>query len=170
MTRARIVALAIGIITMVPSLALAQAKKGDKEVLIFGNVNTIIGGGTNVSGTVFLNVGTFISDHTEVGGGPQLSLSAGGGGGVSATVGANGFLRRYLTRKNPKIAPYYGAEASIQDFGNFGNSFFMAGIGGLKDYITEKAALDIKGLVGLNPIHPGSFVLIQVNVGLTIVW
>jgi hypothetical protein len=153
----------------VPSLASAQAKKGDKELLLFGNLDTFLGGGNGISGSgdAFLNIGKFISDQTEVGGGPDLLFSA--GGGFNVTVGANGFLRKYMKRKDPKVAPYYGAEASAVDFKNFSTTFFVSGIGGLKNYLSEKAALDVKGSVGLNPIHP-SLIIIQITVGLTYVF
>ena len=93
-------------VVCVPSLAFAQAKKGDKEVLLFGNLDTFFGGGggVNGSGDAFLNIGKFISDQTEVGGGPDLLFSA--GGGFNVTVGANGFVRKYTERKDPKHAPY----------------------------------------------------------------
>src|ERR1041385_5863931 len=87
---------ALAIVACLPSLAFAQAEKGDKEVLVFGNLSTFFGGGNGVtgSGDVFLNVGKFTSDQTEIGGGPDLLISA--GGGFDVTFGANGFIRRYV--------------------------------------------------------------------------
>lgn len=160
---------AMVMVVCLPSLAFAQAKKGDKEFLVFGNLNTFFGGGGGVSGSGegFFNIGKFITDQEEIGGGPDLLFSA--GGGFNVTVGANGFFRKYLKRKDPKKAPYIGAEASAVDFKNFSTSFFVSGIAGFKDYLSEKAALDIKGSAGLNPIHP-SLVIVQVTVGLTYVF
>lgn len=159
----------LAIVACLPSLAFAQAKKGDKEVLVFGNLSTFFGGGGGVSGSgeAFLNLGKFTSDNTEVGGGPDLLFSA--GGGFNVTVGANGFIRKYVKKKDPKRQLYYGAEGSAFDFKNFSTTFFVAGIGGMKDYLSEKAALDVKGSFGLNPIHP-SLVIFQVTVGLTYVF
>ena len=171
MNRLRPVIAALALVVCLPALALAQAKQGDKEFLVFANFNSIVGGGNgaNGSGNLFFNVGKFITTSNEIGGGPSLTISAGGGSGFNTTVGANGFFRHYMQQKNPRIAPYYGAEASVLDFSNFKTSFYIAGVGGLKDYLSEKAAIDIKGSVGFNPSNASTW-LIAVTAGLTYVF
>jgi len=171
MIRLRSAIAALAVLVCVPTLASAQAKQGDKEFLVFANFNSIVGGGNgaNGNGTIFLNVGKFFTDTQEVGGGPLLTISAGGGNGFSTTVGANGFYRYYMKTKNPKLSPYFGGEGSCLDFSDFSNQFFVNGIVGLKDYLSQKAAIDIKGAVGFNPSTP-SLVLISVTAGLTFVF
>ncbi len=171
MIRLRSAIAALAVLVCVPTLAFAQAKKGDKEFLTFANFNSIVGGGSgaNGNGTIFANVGKFFTDTQEVGGGPLFTISAGSGNGFSTTVGANGFYRFYLKTKNPKVAPYFGGEGQVLDFSDTSNTFFVNGVVGLKDYLSQKAAIDIKGSVGFNPTTP-SIVLISVTAGLTFVF
>jgi hypothetical protein len=182
--------LVTALVAVLPSAALAQAQKGDKEVLLFGNVTSIhskgvevpgfgtFGGGTNTFGNIFVNFGVYVTDAMEVGGGPQFSISSSGGGedgsGVSTTTGANGFLR-FNFGGGAKVAPYVGAEVNVQDFkapegGSVGDNVFMAAIAGVKSYLSEKAALDMKGQFGFNASHPGDQQLFGFTIGLTFVF
>jgi hypothetical protein len=158
----------------VPATAQAQAQKGDKEVLLFGNVSTFISESTTFSsGTIFVNAGVFMSDTLEVGGGPTISISF-AGDTTTFQTGVNAFFRKY-TNAESTVAPYFGAEVSINDIApdepdTIANNTFLAGIAGIKNYFSERAALDIKGLFGFRANDPGAFQLLQINVGLTIVF
>lgn len=179
MKRLRLVIALVVTMLAVPALSFAQAKKGDTEVLIFGNLSSIHStGSTSTSGTFFLNGGKFTTDLLEIGGGPTVSISTSSVGKTSSTdftLGGNAFVRRYFSSKNnPKIQPYLGLELQVTDFApegqNFTDAMFAQAIGGVKNYLSEKAAIDFKGSFGLSPKHPGDFQLFAFQVGLTYVF
>jgi hypothetical protein len=157
------------------SPAFAQAQKGDKEVLLFGNLFVISGGGsTTTVGLIFANVGVFVTDTVEVGGGPTLTV-AGGGGDTTTIVGVNGFLRKSFAQANAKIAPYVGVETSIQDLApdagqSVADTTFINAIGGVKNYFTESAALDVKGNFGFLLSDPGALRIFGFTVGITVIF
>jgi hypothetical protein len=181
--------LVTALVAVLPGVAQAQAQKGDKEILLFGNVTSIhtkeietpfgsFGGGTNTFGNIFVNFGVYVTNALEVGGGPQFSISSSGGGedgsGVSTTTGANGFLRLNFGG-GAKVAPYVGAEVNVQDFkapenGSVADNVFIAAIAGVKSYLSEKAALDMKGQFGFNASAPGDQQLFGFTIGLTFVF
>src|SRR5262245_34370077 len=81
MKRSQILAAFTALIITAPVLAHAQAKGGDKEVLIFGNFTSMsqkLGGGLgNIdtsNGTFSLGVGFFVTDRLEIGVGPRFSI------------------------------------------------------------------------------------------------
>ena len=167
--------LTVLVLVALPTIAYAQPKQGDREILLFGNLITVhSSGSTFTSGNIFANIGVFTSDSLEIGGGPSITVSGGGGGGVDTTVGVNGFLRRSFAGGNPKIVKYVGAELQVQDiapsFGNASDQMFATGIAGLKNYFNEKAALDMKALFGVNLKHPGDAQIFGFTIGLTIIF
>jgi len=167
MRRLAIGALLLAAMVAAPRVASAQAKKGDREVLIQGQEFSTVGSGSNINfGQGIFNIGVFISDLTEVGGGPSIQISGGGGSGVTTTVGFNGFGRRYFMISNPKVQPYVAAEIFEQDFSNASTSLFINGVGGIKDYLSQKTALDISGAYGFNT-NNSSTGLVQFKVGVT---
>ncbi len=172
-----------------PSSAAAQAKSGDNEILTFGNVISILSTDfTSTTGQFTFNIGRFVSDHTQIGGGPTISISstttpasttASVVGGrlvtttipssttVDASVGANGFLRQYFG--STKVQPYVGAEAFFQNFED-SESLFLNGIVGVKNYFSERAALDFKGAFGFNAKHAAEIQILQFSVGITVLF
>ena len=169
------VVLAALMLTAFSSTAFAQAQKGDKEVLLFGNLFVLSGGGsTQTVGIIFTNIGVFVTDSLEVGGGPTITVS-GGAGSTTAVVGVNGFLRKSFAQSNAKIAPYVGAEVSIQDLApeapqGIGDVTFVNAIGGIKNYLSEKTALDLKGNFGFLITDPGALRIFGFTVGLTVLF
>jgi hypothetical protein len=182
--------LVAALVAALPGVAQAQAQKGDKEVLLFGNVSAIrtkavevpgfgtFGGGTNTTGNIFINLGVFVTNALEIGGGPQFSISSSGGGedgeGTSTTTGANGFLR-FNFGGGAKVAPYIGGEVNVSDFeapegGSIGDNTFLGAIAGVKSYLSEKAALDMKGSFGFNASAPGDMQMFGFTIGLTFVF
>lgn len=168
----------------VPRSASAQAQAGDKEILTFANVVSVMGSGFNsTSGNVFLNVGQFISDRMEVGGGPNITISrssfdTGFGGSSSETdfgFGVNGFVRYYFGEASATLKPYAGGELivnklNVGDNESFADQVFASGSAGVKNYLTENAAIDFKGSFGLNPSNPGELQLFLFTVGLTYIF
>lgn len=157
-------------VVFVPSVASAQAKKGDTEALLFATIQSQrFEGGSNTFGLIFANIGKYLTDTWEVGGGPSISISS-SGGDTDTTVGGNGFVRRSFIGSNPKMVPYAGLELSISDFSETGDTMFGQLIGGVKNYISERAALDFKGFFGLSVKHPGDLQNFGVQVGLSVVF
>jgi hypothetical protein len=158
-----------------PRMASAQAKAGDRELLFNGQLSTFVSpsvgsnSGVFTFGQAILNLGLFTSDTVEVGGGPSVSVQ-GGAGNTSATIGANGFLRKYFVGKIPTRQLFVGVEAYDSDFQNFTDQLFVNGTFGLKNYLSEKAALEFRESFGFNPSHPGDFQILQFTVGITVLF
>src|SRR5205823_1862083 len=108
MRRVLIGAALLMVILMAPRVASAQATQGDKELLFNGLISTFVtpatfgASGTFTIGQGVFNLGLFVSDTFEVGGGPSVNVSGGAGSGTSAQIGANGFLRKYFKGKVPQ--------------------------------------------------------------------
>lgn len=64
------------------------------------------------------------------------------------TVGLNTFYRHYLDTQTPELAPYVGEEYFIRDIQTASDSSFCNAIGGLKYYVSENAAFDLKAAYG----------------------
>jgi hypothetical protein len=161
-------------LTALPSVASAQPEKGDKEILLFGQLMAINSDGSTVSiGNIFANLGVFVTDTFEVGGGPTITI-ANAGGGTDTTLGLNGFVRLNFATGNPRLVPYVGGEVFIQDvnpdFGSAGDTTFANAIGGVKNYFSENAALDIKGQFGFLLTDPGAVRMFGFTVGLTVIF
>jgi hypothetical protein len=180
MRRVLIGTVVLIVVVLIPSLASAQAKRGDKEVLLNGQLisinqsieNPFTGASessTFTTGNGVVNLGVFFSDTLEIGGGPSISITS-AGGDTTASVGANGFLRKYFHSKRPTVAPFVAIEASEQDFSDFSNQLFVDADFGVKNYLNERAALEIVVGYGLNPAHPGDFQMLQIKAGLTVLF
>ena len=173
-------------LVMAPRLASAQAQQGDREVLVQGLVFTSISslpqttftGGrlvtttstqTSTTGIGIFNLGQFLTDTFELGAGPSISFS-GGGGNTTVTLGGNAFARKYFGSNRPTIAPFAGLEASVQDFSDVSNQLFVNILAGLKDYVSERAALEMSAGFGVNPSNPSTNQLIQFKIGLTVLF
>jgi hypothetical protein len=159
--------LAVSVMVLAPRAASAQAKTGDSELLFNGSVNTIlVSDFTSTSGQGLLNIGQFLSDRLEVGGGPSLFIF-GGFGDTTVQFGANGFVRRFFPTSNPQVQPFVGAEVYVQDFSEASDTMFVNGVGGLKNYLSERTAIEMSGAFGFNPSNPGDFKILQFRVGMT---
>ena len=177
MRRFTVCAIAAGLLCLLPSAALAQAKTGDSEVLVFGNLTSSFGDKANsgsavTTGFVLLNYGKFTSDLMEIGGGPLFIIST-SAGNTTTIVGANGFVRRYFKTQNPKVAPYFGGDVAVPDFnpssGNVLDGLTTQASFGVKNYVSEKAAIDMKGTFGILPKH-ASRITVGFQVGLTVIF
>ena len=110
-----------------PQVAQAQAKKGDKEVSIAGNLFSTIGGEANTtSANAVFGVGYFMSDRLQIGVQPILSISTSSqqrevvnsrgqvtgfvtDRTITTDVGASAKMLRYFGESAGKIKPYFGA-------------------------------------------------------------
>lgn len=180
MRRLMVGAVLAGVMLVMPQAAGAQPQAGDRDVLIFANLTSISGGGFNsTSGNLFFNIGQYLTERFEIGGGPSVTISrtsfGANGSSTSDTdigIGANGFVRLYFGQSSGTIKPYLGAEIVFnrlnpEDGQSIGDQTFLAGTGGLKNYLSENAALDIKASYGFQANDPAAFKLFTVTVGLT---
>jgi hypothetical protein len=163
-------AIVLLMVVMVPRFASAQAKEGDNELLFNGSVSTFMQSGSKFTfGQGVVNIGHYMSDALQVGGGPSLFVSSGGfGSGTTVQVGANGFLRKYFNASRPTMAPFVGVEGYAQDFKDFSNTLFVNGIAGVKNYLNERSAIEFSAGFGVNPSHPADLRILQFKVGLTV--
>jgi SH3 domain-containing protein len=169
--------------------ANATNGQGDKEVLAFANISGFVGGegGSSASGFIYFNYGKFLNARNEVGGGPSILLSS--GGGTSVNLGFNLFYRRYFQTKEGKWHPYAGADLFVSDlspgtdvpdeFQGFGIEIEQPGVldvtffqllGGAKNYITENLALDLKGTIGFALGDIGGQKIVQGTIGFSYVF
>jgi hypothetical protein len=163
----------------VPSLAKAQAKEGDKELRVGGSLQSVIATGFGTTnGTFDFGIGYFLSDRFEISVAPRITVSAtkfsafGQSETNWDTDGGVSFQAQYfLGAQSAKLKPYFGGTAIIQRFktdgGSFGDNLYAGGIFGVKNYFTDKAALDFNGQYGFRPSSPGDFQLFTFTVGIT---
>jgi hypothetical protein len=185
MQRMAIVAMFVGAVLLGEGTARAQAKQGDSEVLIFGSVTTSIQKipdfftgdvirTTTSSGNFFFNVGRFVTDRFQLGGGPSFNVST-SQGETSTDMGVNAFTRLYFGATQSKVKPYVGAEysvvslnvpegQSISDFQYLNANF------GVKNYFSERAAIDFLGAYGFNPSHASDLQQFTFRIGLTVLF
>ena len=185
------VVLGLAMLLAVVSPAAAQAQKGDNEVLVFGFVTSFLSSDfTSTTGTLNFSIGRFVNDRLQVGGGPTVSISStstpaqriptgidrngnvifttlAASTTVDTTLGVNGFLRQYFGASGAKVAPYVGGELFINDISAAGDQAFANGLGGVKSYLSEKAAIDFKGAFGFLLSDPGAQRILQFSVGIT---
>jgi len=161
--------------------AYAQASKGDKELKLSGSVSSFSneGSSSTISGNFDFGIGFFITNGFEFGVEPGFSISTTGGEPeivaydrfglpivqnspreTSTTPMIRFFGRQHFGRA--KVSPYIGANLfSMSTSSGNGNStsYAYGGIeGGLKNYMSEKTALDLNLSVGglLNPPEGGT--------------
>ncbi len=182
----------LGLMLALPNIVSAQAQRGDNELLLQGLITSnLVGDTKSTFGTGILGYGRFVTNTTQIGIGPQLSISttsqakspavrdprtgailyAGSPGGTNTnvTVGSSFFVRQYLSRGKSTV--YVALDASVSDFSppegsSLADSLFLGGGLGFKNYLSEKTALDVVGTYGFNAKTPDNG-LIQVKVGIT---
>jgi len=188
MRRLQVSTLFAALLLTAPSLAQAQAKAGDKEVQIQGNVISIMQpDSTNTSGNIIFGFGYFMSDRDQILVSPTITISQkqasvtidpftgrvlqGAGGGVTGDLGLGAGYRFFLGAQSSKVKPYLGADINIQSFktdsgGSIADKTFFQGIGGVKNYLTERAALDFNARFG-TALKNSDFGLFLFTVGIT---
>ena len=167
-----------------PASALAQPKKGDKEISISGNVSTSltpevqlpfgggVTGGTSSNGNAFLGFGVFLTDRLQFGVSPFVSIMPGQDGGVDGDVGAGTNLQFYFGSQDSRVKPYLGYSLLISSFktaegGSVADNMFNTGVFGVKNYFTERAALDFNMSYGFAVKNPADSQQLDFRIGLT---
>ncbi len=188
MRRFQIPVLLTALLLVAPSLARAQAKGGDKEVQVQGNVISLMQpGSTNTSGSIIFGFGYFMSDRSQFLVSPTITISqdkgsveidpftgrvlTGAGSGVTADLGLGAGYRLFFGAQSSKVKPYVGGDINIQSFktdsgGSIADKTFLQAIGGVKNYLTERAALDFNARFG-SSLKNSDFGLFMFTVGIT---
>lgn len=192
MRRVAIVLGASILVWLAPRPAHAQAKQGDSEVLIGGNLFALMGSGSaNTTGQFQFGYGYFFTDRLQINVSPVVSVSSSqtvsvvNGStttNVTGDLGLGAGVQYFFGAKASKVKPYVGGSLVVQSFkthdqinpvtfvttsGSISDNLYVGGSAGLKNYFTDRAALDIKASYGVNPKHAGDFQLLQVIVGIT---
>lgn len=173
----------------VPQVAVAQAKQGDTELQLFGFISTLYrevpeipgfleGGSTSTTtGTAVVGLGYFLTDRLQIGASPLITISTGGGiggseGSTDVTFGLSTNVQYFFGANDAKIKPYVGYELQIQSFespegGSLADNTYNSGVFGLKNYLSERAALDINAGYGFRMSGPGDGQSLNLRVGIT---
>jgi outer membrane protein W len=178
------------LILALPWAARAQAKQGDKEVQIAGNAFTLLSSETtSTNGQFQFGLGYFVNDRLEVAVSPVVSISSSTTStpvfnavgqvissnrttDVSGDLGVATKVQYFFGATASKVKPYVGGAFIVQSFksgtnGSIGDNTYLGGNAGVKNYFTDKAALDMSGSFGFRPSAPGDFQLFQFTIGLT---
>jgi outer membrane protein W len=183
--------------------AHAQAKQGDSEVLIAGNLFVLTANSLNsTNGQFQFGYGYFVTDRFEVNVSPVVTVSStttttpptidprtgrilttgSTTTSVDGDLGLGTAVQYFFGAKTSKVKPYVGGSLIIQSFktrdqidpvtfrttsGSLADNLFAGGNFGVKNYFTDRAALDFKVAFGVQPSHAADFQLMQVTVGIT---
>ena len=183
---ARVIILAL-VVGAVPSTSAAQAKAGDKEILVSGFVGTFFTSFENpftgdddsltvTSGNVIFGFGYFATDRLQIGVAPTLTISSSpdllGGTNIDTDLGASGRLQYYFGAGDATVKPYIGYELLIRSFdapegASVADNLFNSALFGVKNYLSERTALDFSGSYGFGMKDPGSLQQLTFRVGIT---
>ena len=187
-------AVLTALVLATPSLAHAQAKGGDKEVLIQGQVFSLINPQfKSTTGNFLVGFGYFLSDRSEVLIRPIFTISSQsspgtpevrdpftgrvlipgqpGGTSVDVDAGASTGYRFFFGAASSKVKPYLGTDLDLQSFkteqgGSVVDNLYFTGLGGVKNYLSERAALDFNASYG-RQVKNSDLSLFRFTVGIT---
>jgi hypothetical protein len=156
----------------VPSVARAQAKEGDKEIKIGGSLFSIVSSGsTFTTGQFDFGVGYFVSDRFEITVAPRITVSSGAGSSVDVDGGVSFQGQYFFGAQSSMVKPYIGVTEIVESFktsgGGFKDNLYTGAIFGVKNYFTERAALDVNAQYGFRTSAPADYQLLSVTVGIT---
>src|SRR5712692_5652308 len=102
MMRRFVVILVVGILaTLAPRTASAQAKQGDTELLVGGNLFSVMSSGASITNGQFnFGIGYFVTDRFD----------------VSGDLGLASAVQYFFGEKASKVKPYVGGTVIVQSF------------------------------------------------------
>jgi outer membrane protein W len=166
-----------------PPAASAQAKRGDKEIQVAGNVFSVLSSGSSMTNGQFqFGIGYFLSDRFELAFTPILSITGSrqtfgstSAASVTADLGVSTKGQFFFGGAESKVKPYVGGTFIVQSFktstgGSIADNTYIGSNVGVKNYFTQRAALDMNTSFGFRPNAPGDFQLLQFNIGITYVF
>jgi hypothetical protein len=155
--------------------AFAQQEKGDTEFQISGTYFTTVGQDNTFSnGFIQAKLGVFITDHLEIGIAPNISISTSSTtdffgettSNTNVTTGAGAFFQYALLAGDARTVPYIGGQYFKSDLENSDDKGSAGVNGGLKFFVSEKAAFDFSGnyLFDLNEGSEGGLLLFAAGI------
>jgi len=173
-----------------PQRAYAQAKQGDKEVQAAGNVFSVLSSGSSLTNGQFqFGVGYFLTDRLEIAVTPVVSITgtkqttptfnsrgqiigSSSTTNVDADMGVSTNMQYFFGASSSKVKPYVGTTFIVESFktgdgGSLADNTFLGANAGVKNYFTDRAALDLGASFGFRPNAPSDFQLLRFNIGIT---
>ena len=125
--------------------ALAQAEKGDKEVLLNGNVTSSFGGDSSASttGNVSGGLGYYFTQAVELFGSLNVGFTRDATAGTSTDAGLGVAFRYNFSMPGRQTVPYVGFEYSMNSVKNPKDSSYAQPNGGFKYYLQRNMAFDV---------------------------
>jgi hypothetical protein len=126
--------------------ALAQAEKGDKEVLLNGDVTTAFGGDATTStttGNVSGGLGYYFTQAVELFGALNVGFARDAIAGTDVDAGVGLAFRYNFPRPGRQTVPYLGVEYSLNSVKNAKDSSYIQPNGGFKYYLQRNMAFDV---------------------------
>ena len=147
--------------------AAAQANKGDSEVLMQGFVGmNPEAAADSAFGNFTFTYGVYVTNGLELGVGPSITITT-----DSTSMGMNLFVLQHFGRA--RVTPYVGADFRSYDIEDDSQGFFGFN-GGLKNYLSERAALDLRVAYGVQAVEPapgfGRAKNLQFSIGLSVLF
>ena len=148
--------------------ALAQAEKGDKEVLLNGDVTSSFGGDSSSfsTGNVAAGLGYYFTQEMELFGSVNFAISRGATAGTSVDSGLGMSFRYNFAKPGQKTVPYAGVEYSLNSVKNPADSSFVQPNGGFKYYVRRNVAFDVNVSYGHALFSAAGGNVIRESVGL----
>ncbi len=163
--------LLVPIFLLWSTVAFAQQEKGDVEIQIAGSYITSVGSDFDFSqGTIQAKLGRYISDRLEMGVSPTVTITTSQGAfgdtDTDVTVGGGAFFQFSMLAGDAMSVPYFGAQYFKRDLSDEDDNGSAGINGGIKFFVTEKAALDFSGnyLFDLNENSDGGFLLFAAGI------
>lgn len=142
--------------------AFAQQEAGDMEIQIAGTYLTTVGTDFSFnSGFIQAKLGRYVTDNLELGVAPNISITKVQGQDTDVTVGGGAFAVYSFLAGDATTVPYFGAQYFKSDLSESEDNGSAGVTGGLKFFVTEKAAFDFSGnyLFDLNEGSEGGLLL-----------
>lgn len=170
----RFLVLAANLLLSVSSI-FAQQEKGDTEIQISGTYYTSVGTETQLGqGLIQAKLGKYISDHLEIGVAPVLTITTfpttdpfgNEESEIKGSLGGGAFFVYSFLAGDARTVPYFGGQYFKSDFSDEEDSGSAGINGGIKFFVSEKAAFDFSGnyLFNLNTASEGGALLFVVGV------
>lgn len=149
----------------------AQPEKGDTEIQLSATYFTTVGTDFKFgNGFIQAKLGKYITDNLEFGVAPNISITITSTtdfftgeteSDTDVTFGGGAFFVYSFLAGDAKSVPYLGGQYFKSDFSNEDDSGSVGFTGGIKFFVTEKAAFDFSGnyLFDLNEDTEGGFLL-----------
>jgi len=140
--------LAVGTLLIACAAApvFAQAERGDKEVLLNGDVTTAFGGGATTStttGNVSTGLGYYFTQAVELFGALNVGFSRDAIAGTDVDAGMGLAFRYNFPRPGRQTVPYVGVQYALNSFKNAGDSSYIQPNAGFKYYLQRNTAFDV---------------------------